>query len=173
MSKSSSASLWLTLGAVIVAILLVALAISNKGGGGQYDAFAQCLTDQGTKIYSAYWCPNCARQKELFGNSYRLLDDKECAVRGQSRNLTLCQNDGITSVPTWEFGDGERVSGVQPLESLAKRTGCALEGGSASDAREVEEGAASRIEGVEGLDIEVKSDSGITIEGVSATPVVE
>ena len=76
-------------------------------------------------------------------------------------------------MPTWEFGDGERVSGVQPLESLAKRTGCALEGGSASDAREVEEGAASRIEGVEGLDIEVKSDSGITIEGVSATPVVE
>src|SRR3990167_4440305 len=122
MSKSSSSSLWLTLGAVVVVILLIVMAIFNRGGGN-YDTFAQCLTDQGTKIYSAYWCPNCTRQKDLFGNSYRLLDDKECAVRGQNRNLTLCQNDGITSVPTWEFGDGERVSGVQPLESLAKRTG--------------------------------------------------
>ncbi len=175
MSKPSSASLWLTLGAIIVVILLIALAVSGKSGSGQYDAFAQCLTEKGTKIYSAYWCPNCARQKELFGNSYRLLDDKECAVRGQSRNLTLCQNDGITSVPTWEFGDGERVSGVQPLERLAERTGCELEGGNALDSQEVEEGAASSIEGAEGLDIEVKSDSGsgITIENISATPIVE
>lgn len=182
MSKSSSASLWLTLGAVIVVILLIALAVSNKGGAGQYDTFAQCLTDKGTKIYSAYWCPNCARQKELFGNSYRLLDDKECAVRGQSRNLTLCQNDGITAVPTWEFSDGERVSGVQSLESLSERTGCEFGGGSEIPSSEVNEGtastisepsAASTIEGVEGLDIQVKSDSGITIEGISATPVAE
>ena len=35
----------------------------------KYDAFARCLKDRQVKMYGAYWCPHCAEQKEMFGES--------------------------------------------------------------------------------------------------------
>ncbi len=34
--------------------------------------FARCLTDRQVKMYGAYWCPHCAEQKEMFGESFAL-----------------------------------------------------------------------------------------------------
>jgi len=107
-----------------VLIAVVVIAVVNGRAPGEYDEIAQCLTDKGVREYSASWCPNCARQKEMFGNSYRFLDVKECAIRGQGSNLTLCEPDGITGVPTWERADGERLVGVQTPKALAEWSGC-------------------------------------------------
>ena len=38
-------------------------------GPGQYDEFAQYLTEQGVIMYGTEWCPHCQNNKKLFGNS--------------------------------------------------------------------------------------------------------
>ena len=41
---------------------------------------AKYLKDKGVVKYSAYWCPNCLNQSELFGKqAYRELNVVECA----------------------------------------------------------------------------------------------
>ena len=43
--------------------------------------FAKYLNDKGVGKYSAYWCPNCLNQSELFGKqAYRELNVDEYAV---------------------------------------------------------------------------------------------
>ena len=44
---------------------------------------AKYLKDTGVVKYSAYWCPNCLNQSELFGKqAYRELNVVECARDG-------------------------------------------------------------------------------------------
>lgn len=175
MSKKASSS-WIFLLAGVVVLLLIGLAFSKNRAPGQYDALAQCLSDKGTKVYSAFWCPNCAKQKELFGNSYRLLNDKECAIRGADRNLTLCKDDGITGVPTWEFNDGSRLTGVQSLSTLADRAGCRVDGASNESSVIIEGEGSSSVVPVtndSGTIVDVTSDSGVSIKDISVTPVKE
>ena len=44
---------------------------------------AKYLKDKGVVKYSAYWCPNCLNQSELFGKqAYRELNVVECARDG-------------------------------------------------------------------------------------------
>ena len=46
-------------------------------------ALAKYLNDNGVVKYSAYWCPNCLNQSELFGKQpYRELNVVECARDG-------------------------------------------------------------------------------------------
>lgn len=86
---------------------------------------AQCLTDKGVKMYGAYWCPHCAKQKKLFGAAFGKVTYVECAVPGDSRKQTqACQDADIASYPTWIFPDGTRTTGEQSLEALAKKAGC-------------------------------------------------
>ncbi len=107
-------------------VLLVGSIIWQRIAPSPYDDFAQCLTDNGAKVYEAYWCSNCAIQEELFGTAYRHLDSKECSARG-SQNFDLCEDDGITGTPTWEnLNTGERRGGVQQLDELAEWFGCEL-----------------------------------------------
>lgn len=112
--------------AAVVVVLLIALAIYNKRAPSAYDGFAQCLASKEVKMYGTYWCPNCARQKEMFGNAFRFVPYKECSPQGQ-RSFALCANDNITGVPTWEFPDGSRLTGVQTLETLSEKSVCSLD----------------------------------------------
>jgi glutaredoxin len=71
-------------------------------------------------MYSAYWCPHCHEQKELFGKeATEQLKVVECAPDGQNSQTKLCQQKGIEGFPTWEI-NGKLDSGVKPLKSLAK-----------------------------------------------------
>ena len=175
MPKNQSSAYILYGLAAIVVVLLIVFAANNKGGsvGSEYKAFAQCLTEQGAKNYTAYWCPNCQNQKALFGKAWKEIDSKECAVRSSQNNLDLCEDEDITAVPTWEFGDGSRVTGSQSLEFLSERTGCSLDGTLVGDGITVD----SRVSESESMNLnnegviieldESASDSGITIEGIS------
>ena len=71
-------------------------------------------------MYSAYWCPHCHEQKEMFGKEAASeLVIIECAVDGQNSQSSLCERKGITGYPTWEV-NGQLTSGIQPLKELAE-----------------------------------------------------
>lgn len=127
MKSSHKTLLTIVLPVIVVVAGLVFLARSNQPGGSEYVAFAQCLTEQGTTYYGAYWCPNCQEQNRLFGSAKEHVDYVECGIPGNRSGQTqVCTDAGIQAYPTWEFGDGERVTGTQSLTALSAKTGCEL-----------------------------------------------
>jgi uncharacterized membrane protein/glutaredoxin len=86
-------------------------------------ALAQHLKQIGAKMYTAYWCPHCYEQKQLFGQeAVKSLNLVECDPQGRNAQPKLCQEKGIQGFPTWEI-NGKLDSGVKPLEKLAQLSG--------------------------------------------------
>jgi hypothetical protein len=119
---------------IIAAVLIVVFGVVyyigyKKTSSHKLDAFAKCLTDRGVKMYGAYWCPHCAEQKELFGESMPYVPYVECGVYGKrNEEQPVCKDAGIHHFPTWQFPPvGERVEAVMPLADLSARTGCPLQ----------------------------------------------
>ena len=84
---------------------------------------AKYLKDNGVVKYSAYWCPNCLNQSELFGKqAYRELNVVECARDGINSQTQLCIDKKIKGFPTWEI-NGKLILGVLSLKELSKLTG--------------------------------------------------
>lgn len=114
---------------IIIAILVVlglVWLVKTPGKPGKLDALAQCINDSGAKYYGAFWCPNCKNQEALFGRSARLLPRIECSTPDGKGQLQVCKDAGIQGYPTWDFPNGERLTGTQGLDMLAQFTGCAL-----------------------------------------------
>ena len=130
--KKSNTTLWITLGMIVLVIVPVVVfaVISGKNKpdeSGKYDGLAQCLTEKGTKMYGAYWCSHCKTQKQMFGSSFEKIDYIECSLPGGQGQTDECNEAKIEGYPTWEFSDGERMSGEVSLEILAEKSGCGLE----------------------------------------------
>ena len=86
-------------------------------------ALAEHLTSKGAVMYSAYWCPHCHEQKELFGKeATKKLTVVECAADGQNSQKALCDSKGVEGFPTWEI-NGKLDSGVKPLAQLKEMSG--------------------------------------------------
>ena len=86
-------------------------------------ALADHLTASGAVMYSAYWCPHCHEQKELFGKeASEQLKVVECAPDGRNNQADLCRSKGLEGFPSWEI-NGDIDSGVKPLEELADLSG--------------------------------------------------
>ncbi len=84
---------------------------------------AKYLKDNGVVKYSAYWCPNCLNQSELFGKqAYRELNVVECARDGINSQTQLCIDKKIKGFPTWEI-NGKLILGTLSLKELSKLTG--------------------------------------------------
>ena len=84
---------------------------------------AKYLRDVGVVKYSAYWCPNCLYQSELFGKqAYKELNVVECASDGINSQTQLCIDKKIKGFPTWEI-NGKLILGVLSLKELSKLTG--------------------------------------------------
>ena len=84
--------------------------------------FAKYLSDNGIAMYSAYWCPHCNDQKQLFGEkAVEELIIIECAKDGKNNKYKLCQDKAIEGFPSWEI-DNEIYSGTRSLEELAQMT---------------------------------------------------
>ena len=85
--------------------------------------FAKYLKENGVVKYSAYWCPNCLNQSELFGKqAYKELNVVECARDGINSQTQLCIDKKIKGFPTWEI-NGKLILGVLSLKELSKLTG--------------------------------------------------
>ena len=84
---------------------------------------AKYLKKKGVVKYSAYWCPNCFDQAQLFGKkAYKELNVVECAQDGKNSQTQLCINKNIEGFPSWEV-NGKIIIGVQSLSELAELTG--------------------------------------------------
>ncbi len=94
--------------------------IVRSFSGPSQVSLAKHLTEVGAVMYSAYWCPHCHDQKELFGKeAVEELVVVECALDGINSQHALCNEKGITGFPAWEI-NGEIDSGVHSLQELAK-----------------------------------------------------
>ena len=86
-------------------------------------ALAEHLSGSGAAMYSAYWCPHCHEQKELFGKEATAkLKVIECAPDGLNNQKALCDSKKIEGFPTWEI-NGKLDVGVKPLAKLAQLSG--------------------------------------------------
>jgi len=129
---------------ILLIIFLVVISACNSTPKQNYDKLANCLSEKNVKEYGAFWCPNCAQQKKMFGNSFQILEDKgayiECdprCVKNKDGNLPiacngiegqpqLCLDKKVEKYPDWEFSDGSRLVGVQELSVLAEKAGCEI-----------------------------------------------
>ena len=90
---------------------------------GQALALAEHLSRIGAVMYTAYWCPHCHEQKELFGQAASAkLKLIECAADGQNSQKALCDTKKIEGFPSWEI-NGKLDSGVKSLADLAQLSG--------------------------------------------------
>ena len=97
--------------------------IINSNSTKESIALAKYLKDKGVVKYSAYWCPNCLNQSELFGKqAYKELNVVECARDGKNSQMQLCIDKKIEGFPSWEI-NGKIIIGVQTLKELSELTG--------------------------------------------------
>ncbi len=111
------------IGVIGLVVLAVGLTLFAKSQPGKYDGLATFLSEKGVKFYGAFWCPHCQRQKEMFGNSARLLPYVECSTPDGQGQTQICIDNKITGYPTWVFPDGSRISGETSPEDLAAKIG--------------------------------------------------
>lgn len=113
----------IAIGIISLFVLTVIIAGCGSEEAGRYDEFAQCLTDKGVAMYGTSWCEFCQKQREMFGNSMRLIVDIDC-----DKNKAACVAAGVKSYPTWKIGD-QTLTGVQQFTTLKRLTGCEIEPG--------------------------------------------
>jgi hypothetical protein len=122
-------NLWMRRVAIGLLILVAGAGLylfAHRKQTSRLNAFAQCLSAKGAKMYGAYWCPHCADQKEMFGSSFQYAPYIECGVKGSHAPAQLCAEANVKHYPTWVFADGTRVEGAHSLDFLSQETGCPL-----------------------------------------------
>jgi hypothetical protein len=119
-------ALYIIVGLIVVG--LIAFVIVSPGKPGKYDALAKCIKDKGVTFYGAFWCPHCQAQKARFGKSAEYLPYVECSTPDGQGQTEVCKAAGITTYPTWQFGESTttRHVGEMELADLASTTSCAL-----------------------------------------------
>ena len=96
--------------------------ITTKSSKQKID-FANFLNENKVIMYSAYWCPHCHDQKQLFGKkAAEELTIIECAKDGIDNQYELCSQKGIEGFPSWEINN-KIYSGTRDLQELANMTG--------------------------------------------------
>ena len=97
--------------------------IVTSGSTKESIALAKFLKNNGVVKYSAYWCPNCLDQSELFGKeAYKELNVVECARDGKNSQTQLCIDKKIEGFPSWEI-NGKIIIGVKTLNELSELAG--------------------------------------------------
>jgi uncharacterized membrane protein/glutaredoxin len=119
---------WLakTGGAAVIAVVALHLYFAGYWGGAQgpedpwIRALAEHLSKSDAKFYGASWCPHCSEQKKLFDGSSNRIPYIECSPGGPNApQAEVCREKNIQSYPTWII-NGQRYTGVQPLDALAQ-----------------------------------------------------
>ena len=85
---------------------------------------AKYLQSSGARMYGAFWCPHCSRQKELFGReAWKYIDYVECSPKGYRSKFATCIDQKVDGYPTWKFGNGKEQGGEMELADIAKVSG--------------------------------------------------
>lgn len=112
--------------AIVVLLLAGAYLAGRYYRGHKHDSFAKCLAAHQAKMYGLYWCPHCADQKLMFGDSFENVPYIECAIRGSHEVAPECKAAGVKLFPSWQFGSEPPKVGVLSLDELSQKTGCKL-----------------------------------------------
>ena len=123
-SSFNNKYVWIAIGLIAIFLFLWSTPIIDFKPG-EYDQFAQCLNDNGAKMFGAYWCPHCSDQKKMFGSSWKYVNYVECSLPNRGGETQVCIDENIESYPTWEV-NGERIGGIVALTRLSELTGCEL-----------------------------------------------
>jgi len=103
--------------------VLTAVPTLQLAQGLEPEAIALHLKKVNAKMYGAFWCPACTRQREIFGDrAFRQVQYIECDPRGVNPQPQLCRKAGIQAYPTWEI-KGKKYQGVRSLAELAELSG--------------------------------------------------
>ena len=87
-------------------------------------ALAKHLNKKGVVMYSAFWCPHCRNQREMFGrDAWKEMTWVECGKGGVGRDERRCKN--VDGFPTFLSGKNEVGSGEMSLAKLAELSGFA------------------------------------------------
>ncbi len=96
--------------------------VKNTSGASEV-ALAKHLKKIGAKMYGAFWCPYCTKQKELFGKqAFASITYIECDPRGTNPHPDLCRKAGVRGYPQWVI-KGRTYTGLQSLNDLANFSG--------------------------------------------------
>ncbi|AFY93925.1 vitamin K epoxide reductase family protein [Chamaesiphon minutus] len=97
--------------------------IKSTSGTAEIE-LAKYLASKDVKMYSAYWCPHCYEQKQLFGKqAWEQVPNVECAADAKKNpQPQVCTQAGIKGFPTWSI-NGKLDTGVKKLAKLAELTG--------------------------------------------------
>jgi uncharacterized membrane protein/glutaredoxin len=128
---------WLGKTVGVAALIIVTLHLHYAGYWGDapkpedpwVKALAEHLTRTDAKFYGASWCPHCQDQKKLFGTSVKRIPYVECSPGGsRAPQANACKEKDIKSYPTWVI-NGQRQTGVLPLDTLAQLSKFNYQGG--------------------------------------------
>lgn len=118
---------WLTVHGIVLVPAMLLIAAAQAGwlsppDDPRLEPLAAHLSESGAKYYGAFWCPNCQKQKRLFGRSAEKLPYVECSPNGRNGAVAFeCATQGIDSFPTWIIR-GQRYSGLLSAEELARHS---------------------------------------------------
>ncbi|MCX7562886.1 vitamin K epoxide reductase family protein [Xanthomonadaceae bacterium XH05] len=118
---------WLTMHAIVLVPLMVLISAAQAGwlsppDDPRLEPLAAHLSESGAKYYGAYWCPNCRKQKGLFGRAADGLPYVECTPNGRNGAVAFeCAAQGIDSFPTWIIR-GQRYNGLLTPDELARHS---------------------------------------------------
>jgi len=113
------ATKWIKIGviaAIVIVLIVAAYSAKERSVSGcaidenNIDEFAKYLTSKGIKMYGSAFCPHCAKQKEIFGESFKYIDYVEC-----TENADLCRD--LIGVPAWKI-NGKIYYGTKSLSEL-------------------------------------------------------
>ncbi len=99
---------------------------SSSGGLVPSEQLAKCLSEKGARMYGAYWCPHCADQKNVFGDSFQYIKYTECDPKGPNPDTQSCQQAELTRYPTWTIPGGKDLIGTQSLQALSEWSTCSI-----------------------------------------------
>jgi len=112
--------------AIIALVVILSLILKPLNKTGEFDDLVNCMASKEIKMYGAYWCSHCNQQKELFGDSVNLFEEKiyvECAEDASDNERQKCIEKGITGYPTWIINN-EKVLGTKSMKKLAELSEC-------------------------------------------------
>jgi thiol-disulfide isomerase/thioredoxin len=97
---------------------------AKRSSTDQSVELAKYLQSSGAKMYGAFWCPHCQRQKELFGReAWKYVDYVECSPNGYRAKYATCIDQKVDGYPTWKFGNGKTQGGEMELAEIARVSG--------------------------------------------------
>lgn len=104
--------------AIVVIIIIIGIYLNKSSNPLAIDKdLIQCIADN-SLVYSSSTCGACKYQKDLFGDSYDLINEIDCLYETEK-----CQEAQIKATPTWIINNQE-YPGAKTIEELKELTGC-------------------------------------------------